>query len=69
MLARACGFESHQTVGEDRCLYFCPSDGSVGRMANKLKIAAMVVTLVVGMILYKDRFDRLEKEKKVGSKA
>lgn len=33
-------------------------------MGNKIKIAAVVVVLVVGMVLYKDRFDKKEKREK-----
>lgn len=31
-------------------------------MKNRLKVAALVVAVVVGMVLYKERFDRKEKE-------
>jgi len=33
-------------------------------MRNKLKIAAVVVGIVVGMVLYKGRFDKKEREEK-----
>lgn len=31
-------------------------------MKNKFKVAAIVVVVVIGMALYKERFDRLENE-------
>ena len=33
-------------------------------MKNKFKVAVLVVAVVVGMVLYKEQFDRKEKVKK-----
>ena len=33
-------------------------------MKNKFKVAAVLVAVVVGMVLYKEQFDRKEKVKK-----
>jgi len=38
-------------------------------MKSKFKVAALVVAVVVGMVLYKERFDRKEKEAKDAEEA
>lgn len=37
-------------------------------MRNQFKIAAIVAVVVVGMVLYKEHFDRKEREKKAAEK-
>lgn len=37
-------------------------------MRNQLKMVALVAVVVVGMVLYKEHFDRKEREKKAAEK-